>query len=60
MRKIRPQPRHNPNLVLEAVVENDHTLVFPARRLTVKSLEASTQAVKSDYEGMVANDPESP
>src|SRR4030095_6002444 len=39
---------------LEEVVENDHTLILPARRLAGNGLEAWTQAVAAGYEGMVA------
>jgi bifunctional non-homologous end joining protein LigD len=45
---------------LEPVVEDDHTLIFPARRLAANGLDAWAQAVAAGYEGMVAKDDASP
>ncbi len=45
---------------LEAVLESDHTLIFPARRRAANGLEAWAQAVAAGYEGMVAKDDASP
>jgi ATP-dependent DNA ligase len=41
---------------LQTVVENDHTLIFPARRLARNGLEAWAQVVEGGYEGLVAKD----
>jgi ATP-dependent DNA ligase len=41
---------------LEGVAENDHTLIFPARRLAANGLEAWAQVVERGYEGYVAKD----
>jgi bifunctional non-homologous end joining protein LigD len=41
---------------LETVVDNDHTLIFPARRLPANGLEAWAQVVERGYEGLVAKD----
>lgn len=45
---------------LERVVENDHTLIFPSRRLATNGLEAWAQVLERTYEGLVAKDESSP
>jgi bifunctional non-homologous end joining protein LigD len=45
---------------LEAVVENDHTLIFPARRLAPNGFAAWAEVLHRGWEGMVAKDAESP
>ena len=42
------------------VVENDHTLIFAARRLADNGFEAWGQVLERGYEGYVGKDPESP
>ena len=39
---------------LETVVENDHTLIFPARRLAANGLDAWGQVLERGYEGLLA------
>jgi bifunctional non-homologous end joining protein LigD len=57
---LRPLTLRERRTELETVVENDHTLIFPARRLAANGLEAWAQAVAAGYEGMVAKDDASP
>src|SRR5262245_42729984 len=59
-RDLRPLTLRERRAELEAVVENDHTLIFPARRLTANGLQAWAQAVAAGYEGMVGKDESSP
>jgi ATP-dependent DNA ligase len=59
-RDLWPLPLRERWAHLEDVVENDHTLIFPARRLATNGLEAWGQVLESGYEGYVAKDPESP
>jgi bifunctional non-homologous end joining protein LigD len=59
-RDLRALPLHERRRELEQVVENDHTLLFPARRLAVNGFEAWAQAIAAGYEGMVAKDEASP
>ena len=55
-RDLRPSPLRERRAVLETVVENDHALIFPARRLAANGLEAWAQVVERGYEGLVAKD----
>lgn len=55
-RDLRPLPLRERRAQLEAVVENDHTLVFPARRLAPNGLKAWEQVLEHGYEGLVAKD----
>jgi bifunctional non-homologous end joining protein LigD len=55
-RDLRPLPLRERRAALETVVENDHTLIFPARRLASNGLEAWAQVVERGYEGLVAKD----
>src|SRR5262245_29134465 len=48
---IRELPLRERRGQLEEVVENDHTLIFPARRLVPNGLEAWARAVSAGYEG---------
>jgi bifunctional non-homologous end joining protein LigD len=57
---LRPLTLRERRTELETAVENDHTLIFPARRLAANGLEAWAQAVAAGYEGMVAKDDASP
>jgi hypothetical protein len=59
-RDLRSLPQSDRRTQFEAVVENDHTLIFPGRRLAANGLEAWAQAVRAGYEGMVAKDNASP
>jgi bifunctional non-homologous end joining protein LigD len=59
-RDLRPLSLDERRAELEAVVENDRTLIFPARRLAANGLDAWAQAVAAGYEGMVAKDEASP
>jgi len=45
---------------LERVVENDHTLIFPARRLAANGLDAWAQVLEAGYERLVGKDDSSP
>jgi ATP-dependent DNA ligase len=56
-RDLRQLPLRERRAELEAVTENDHTLIFPARRLAANGLEAWAQVVERGYEGLVAKDP---
>jgi bifunctional non-homologous end joining protein LigD len=53
---LRALPLHERRAQLESVVEDDHTLIFPARRLAANGLEAWAQVVERGYEGLVAKD----
>jgi bifunctional non-homologous end joining protein LigD len=53
---LRDMPLRERRAELEGVVENDHTLLFPARRLAANGLEASEQVQRAGYEGMVGKD----
>ena len=55
-RDLRPLPLRERRVALETVVENDHALIFPARRLAANGLEAWTEVVERGYEGLVAKD----
>jgi bifunctional non-homologous end joining protein LigD len=59
-RDLRPLRFHERRAALEQMTENDHTLIFPSRRLAENGLEAWAQVLRSGYEGMVAKDQESP
>jgi bifunctional non-homologous end joining protein LigD len=59
-RDLRALPLRERRTELEAVVENDHNLIFPARRLAANGLQAWSQMLEAGYEGMVANDDASP
>jgi bifunctional non-homologous end joining protein LigD len=59
-RDLRQLPLHERRAELETVTENDHTLIFPARRLAPNGLEAWAQVVERGYEGLGAKDQESP
>ena len=48
-RDLRPVPLRERRAELEAVVESDHTLIFPARRLAANGLDAWAQAVAAGY-----------
>lgn len=51
---------HERRTALEQVTENDHTVIFPARRLADNGLDAWAQVLAAGYEGMMAKDSESP
>ena len=59
-RDLRPLPLRERRAELQTVVENDHTLIFPARRLAANGLEAWAQVLERDYEGLVGKDDASP
>ena len=59
-RDLRPLPLSTRRAELEKVVENDHTLILPARRLSANGLEAWEQVKEKGYEGLVAKDEASP
>jgi ATP-dependent DNA ligase len=59
-RDLCPLSLHERRAALEQMTENDHTLIFPSRRLAENGLEAWAQVLQSGYEGMVARDQESP
>jgi bifunctional non-homologous end joining protein LigD len=59
-RDLRALPLRERRAELEDVVENDHILIFPARRLAANGREAWAQAVATGYEGLVAKDDASP
>jgi bifunctional non-homologous end joining protein LigD len=59
-RDLRALPLRERRAALEGVVENDHRLIFPARRLADHGLEAWNQVVQRGYEGYVAKNPASP
>ena len=59
-RDLCPLSLHERRAALEQMTENDHTLIFPSRRLAENGLEAWAQVLQSGYEGMVAKDQESP
>ena len=52
----RALPLRERRAELETVVENDHTLIFPARRLAANGLEAWAEVVQRGYEGLAAKD----
>ena len=45
-RDLRPVSLRERRTELETVLENDHTLIFPARRLAANGLEAWTQVLE--------------
>jgi len=59
-RDLRALPLRERREHLEHVVENDHTLIFPSRRLATNGLEAWQQVLERGYEGLVAKDESSP
>ena len=59
-RDLRPLPLRERRAALQTVVENDHTLIFPARRLAANGLEAWAQVLERGYEGLVGKDDASP
>ena len=59
-RDLRPLPLRERRAALQTVVENDHTLIFSARRLAANGLEAWAQVVERGYEGLVGKDDASP
>lgn len=59
-RDLRAQPLSERRAELERVVENDHALIFPARRLAGTGLEAWAEVLERGYEGLVGKDPASP
>jgi bifunctional non-homologous end joining protein LigD len=58
-RDLRALPLSERRKELEQVVENDHTLIFAARRLSTNGLEAWDDVKRAGYEGYVAKDPTS-
>jgi ATP-dependent DNA ligase len=66
-RDLRPLTLRERRTELEAVVENDHTLIFPARRLAANGPRSvvsgglrCSQVLEAGYEGLVAKDDASP
>ena len=59
-RDRRALPLRERRETLERVVENDHTLIFAARRLADNGLAAWEQVLALGYEGYVAKDEASP
>ena len=59
-RDLRALPLPERRDTLERVVENDHTVIFPARRRADHGPEAWNQVLEQGYEGYVAKDPASP
>jgi bifunctional non-homologous end joining protein LigD len=57
---LRARPLRERRAELERAVENDHTLIFPARRLAANGLEAWQQVLAAGYEGLVGKDNTSP
>jgi bifunctional non-homologous end joining protein LigD len=55
-RDLQALPLHERRAELERVVEHDHALLFPARRLAPNGLEAWEQVLAAGYEGLVAKD----
>jgi bifunctional non-homologous end joining protein LigD len=55
-RDLRTLPLRERRAELEQVVENDHSLIFAARRLTENGLEAWGQVIERGYEGLIAKD----
>ncbi len=55
-----PSPLSSRRAELEKVVENDQTVIFPARRLSPNGLEPWEQVKEKGYEGMVGKDEASP
>jgi ATP-dependent DNA ligase len=47
-------------VVVQALLENDQALIFPARRLAANRLDAWQEVRERGYEGYVAKDSESP
>jgi bifunctional non-homologous end joining protein LigD len=55
-RNLRPVSLRERRVELERVVENDHTLIFPARRLADNGVAAGAQVLMRGYESMVGKD----
>jgi bifunctional non-homologous end joining protein LigD len=55
-RDLRTLPLRERRAELEQVVENDHSLIFAARRLAENGLEAWGLVIECGYEGLVAKD----
>jgi bifunctional non-homologous end joining protein LigD len=55
-RNLRPLSLRERRQELEHVLENDHALIFPARRLDPNGLVAWRQMLERGYEGLVAKD----
>jgi bifunctional non-homologous end joining protein LigD len=59
-RDLRSLPLGERREELERVVENNHTVIFPARRLLAHGLEAWEQVLERGYEGLVGKDETAP
>lgn len=59
-RDLRPLSLRERRAELERVLEDDHTLLFPARRLAPNGLKAWQQVLERGYEGLVAKDESAP
>jgi len=59
-RDLRRLPLRERRTELERVVENDQSLVFPARRLAPNGLEAWREVLERGYEGLVGKDESAP
>jgi bifunctional non-homologous end joining protein LigD len=55
-RDLRPLPLRERRAELERVLEGDHALLFPARRLADNGLKAWQQVLDRGYEGLVGKD----
>src|SRR5215831_13840119 len=59
-RDLRRLPLRERRTELERVVDNDHRLIFPARRLAPNGLEAWKEVLERGYEGLVGKDESAP
>jgi bifunctional non-homologous end joining protein LigD len=59
-RDLRPLPLRERRADLERVLEDDHTLLFAARRLAENGLKAWQQVLERGYEGLVGKDESAP
>jgi len=59
-RDLRRLPLRERRTELERVVENAHSLIFPARRLAPNGLEAWKEVLERGYEGLVGKDESAP
>jgi bifunctional non-homologous end joining protein LigD len=59
-RDLRSLPLRERRVELEQVPENDHALLFPARRLADNGLKAWQEVLDRKYEGLVAKDNSAP
>jgi len=57
---LRELPLRERRAEFERVLENNHVLLFPARRLVADGLQAWAQVVERGYEGLLGKDEASP